>query len=105
MWFKAESTGKAVTVKIAENANVLELMEAIIQQHSTFFSGQSDTLLWDLYKTGAEGKEPEDSWTTIAELDGAGETGPTALVLRRVSLPKLQGFAVKFNGRAQAQSC
>ena len=83
----------------------MELLEAIIQQHSNFFSGQSDTLLWDLYKTGAEGKEPEDSWTTIAELDGAGETGPTALVLRRVSLPKLQGFAVKFNGRAQAQSC
>ena len=40
LWFKVESTGKAVTVQIAENANVLELMEAIIQQHSTFFSGQ-----------------------------------------------------------------
>ena len=57
LWFKVESTGRAVTVKIAEDANVLELMEAIIQQRPRMFGDDQDAGLWHLYKTGAEGGE------------------------------------------------
>lgn len=45
LWFKVESTGRAVTVKIEETANVLELMEAIMHQYPLVFAGQNETTL------------------------------------------------------------
>jgi hypothetical protein len=84
LWFKVESTGRAVTVKIDETANVLELMEAIIQQHSYLFPQPTGPALWNLYKS-AQAQEPEDSGDSLDVLGEAGKTSRTALVLRRVS--------------------
>jgi hypothetical protein len=88
LWFKVENSHRAVTVEIAEDANILKLMEACLQQHSNYslFQTYPSAADWDLFRT-AQAKEPEDSWTPISEFGGAGETGPTALILKRVTPP------------------
>ena len=82
LWFKVEN-GPADEVGVNNAQNIKQLKNEMIQQHPRMFGDDQEAGVWNLYKT-AQAQEPEESWTTIAELDGAGETGPTALILKRI---------------------
>ena len=83
LWFKVDN-GPADEVEVRNAKNIKQLKNEIIQQHSNFFSGQSDPLLWNLYKS-AQAKEPEDSGDSLDVLGDAGKTSRTAFVLKRIS--------------------
>jgi hypothetical protein len=86
LWFKIEN-GPADEVEVENAENIKQLKNKIIQQHSGFFTGQSDPLFWNLYKTGGEAEEPEDSGDSLDFLGEAGKTSRTALILKRVTSP------------------
>ena len=83
LWFKVEN-GPATKVIVDNTLDIDGLKNEIIEQHSYLFPPPTGPALWNLCKA-AQAQEPVDSWTLITELNGAGEAGPTALVLRRVS--------------------
>jgi hypothetical protein len=86
LWFKVENgPGEEVEVKNAEN--IKQLKQEIIQQHSYLFTGQSDPLFWNLYKTGGEAEEPEESGDSLDGLGEAGKTCRKSIILKRVSPP------------------
>jgi hypothetical protein len=83
LWFKVEN-GPADEVEVKNAENIKQLKQEIIQQHPRMFGEDQEAGVWHLYKT-AQAEEPENSWTLITELNGAGEIGPVALVLKRIS--------------------
>ena len=84
MWFKVEN-GPADEVEVKNAQNIKQLKQEIILQHPRMFGDDQEAGVWHLYKT-EHAQEPEDSWNLLTVLDGAGDTGPIALLLRRVSL-------------------
>ena len=82
LWFKVEN-GPATRVKIKEALIIDDLKQEIISQHLNAFVGQDNSLSWNLFRSDTA-SEPEKSWDSLAVLANGGETGPTALVMRRV---------------------
>ena len=84
LWFKVEN-GPADEVEVRNSQNIKQLKQEIIRQHPRMFGDDQEAGVWHLYKTGAEGKEPEESGDTLDVLGEAGKTSRTALILKRIS--------------------
>jgi hypothetical protein len=82
LWFKVEN-GPADEVEVKNAANIKQLKQEIIQQHSYLFPPPTGPALWHLFRT-AEAEEPEDSGDNLQVLGDAGQTSRTALILKRV---------------------
>ena len=82
LWFKVEN-GPATRVKVKESGIIDDLKQEILLQHSRFFEGQDDPLMWNLFRSDTAA-EPENSGDSLGVLGQAGGTSRTALVMKRV---------------------